>query len=173
MKKSILILLLFFSIIFVNAQQEFDKTDVGELLEQAKTNFKNIKGEKKSEKDGLILYACTHKSVLGEFGDILEDTKAGTAEYSMFVKYNSTIEDFKIALEEYVEAKFPEPNYLIFHDDDDGFEQVTVMSDIKNPDNPRKNYMIYTVDTDPKTGQKTFELVIFGLLSAQKSTDKK
>jgi len=173
MKKSILILLLSFSIIFVNAQQEFDKTDVGELLEQAKTNFKNIKGAKKSEKDGLILYACTHKSVLGEFGDILEDTKAGTAEYSMFVKYNSAIENFKIALDEYVEAKFPEPNYFIFRDIDDGFEEVTVMSDIKDPNKPKKTYLIYTVDIDPKTGQKTFELIIFGLLSAQKSTDKK
>src|SRR6218665_2752592 len=163
MKTFITILILALNSIYTNAQQQNDKTDIGELLEQAKTNFKSITGAKKLEKDGLILYACTHPSIFGEFGDIFKDTKTGTTNYSMFVNYNSATENFKKALDEYLEAKFPEPDYYIFRDIDDNFEEVTVMSDIKDPKKPKKTYLIYTVDIDPTNNQKTFELVIYGL----------
>lgn len=172
MKTFFTILIIAFNSVFANAQQQSDKSDIAALLEQAKTDFKNITGNKKSEENGVAIYACNHKSTLGELGDILKDSKTGETYYSMFINYNSATEEFKKALLDYVDLKFPSPEYYVIGDEDDDYEELLVYSDLTDPTKEKKQYLAYYIDTDPKTKKKTFELIIYGA-STQKVTFKK
>jgi len=167
MKKIIYLFILIFGTTVVSAQQQNGRPDdIGEVLEQAKTDFKNITGEKKQEENGVIFYACTHKSVFGQFGGIFKNTSSGKTTFVMALNYVTAVEDFKNALYDYIKEKFPEPEYYIGGDVDDDYEEVIVLS--ADPGN-RKQYLMYVVDTDPTTQNKTFVLTIYGA-SAQKVT---
>lgn len=162
MKKLLLTFLFALSVTGISAQNQNYKEDLRELLNLAKTDFISITGAKKSETDGIAVYVCTQPSLFGESGDIFKDSKNGTAVYSLFVKYNSTTEDLKKQVEEYIDANFPEKDYFVYKDIDGDFEEVSVHNDIRNSAKDMKQYLFYSVDTDPTTNTKTFELIIYG-----------
>ncbi len=170
MKSFITILMIAINSVFANAQ-DF-KPAIDELLDYAKTDFKSITGDKKSEENGMAVYTCTHKSDLGKLGDIIKDTKTGGIYYSMYLNYNDVVEDFIKSLNTYINQKFPSPEYYVIGDEDDDYEELSVYSDITDPTKEEKQYLAYFVDINPDTKKKTFELIIYGA-SSQKFSSKK
>ena len=168
MKKAIYLFLLIFSTTVVSAQQQSSEpNDIGEILEQANADFKDITGAQQAEENGFIFYTCTHPSVFGQFGGIFKDTSSGKTSFVMALEYVSAVEEFKNALYDYIIEKFPEPEYYIMDDVDEFYEELAVFS--ADPSD-RKQYLMYIVDIDPTTLSEVFSLTIYGA-SAQKVTE--
>ena len=133
------------------------------LLEDAKKNFKNVTGQKISESDGFITYACTAPNIFGEMGDILMDTKSGKKAYSMRIKYGTETEKIIQELDQLIDEKFPAPSYIVFTDiDDNGNEDIAVFSGDATPKEQKNQYLSYYIDVNPDTKAKIFELAIYG-----------
>ncbi len=159
--KTISTIVVLCSTFFCKAQSY--KNDMSKLLEDAKNNFKNITGQKKSESDGFITYACTAPNMFGEMGDILFDSKTGKKAYSMRIKYGTETEKIIQDLDQLIDEKFPAPNYIVFNDiDENGNEDIAVFSGDATPKEQKKQYLSYYIDVNPNTKAKIFELAIYG-----------
>lgn len=161
--------------LFAIAQQDHkteDKKAISELLQHAKNDFKDVTGEKVTEQDSVIHKYCTYNSYLGEMGFIAKDIKTGEIFYFFNEVDNSTIKGLSKTLNEYVKEKFPEKEYTILIDgadeNEDYWEVTTVYSYISaDTIGNRKQFLKYSIETNPQTKAQFFQLIIFGV-SAQK-----
>lgn len=159
--KTISTIALLFCTFFFKAQSY--KSDMSKLLDDAKSNFKNITGQKLSESDGIITYACKAPNVFGEMGDILMDSKSGKKAYSMRIKYGTETEKIIQDLDQLIDEKFPAPSYIVFNDiDENGNEDIAVFSGDTTPKEQKNQYLSYYIDVNPDTKAKIFELAIYG-----------
>jgi|GEM_PF-1901018 len=160
--KTLLTFAAFLSCILSTNAQSY-KSDITGLLENARSNFNAITGQKKSQNDGIITYTCTAPNVFGEVGDILVDTKTNKTVYSMRVNYGPETSKIVEQLTELIDEKFPEPDYVVFYDiDGNDNEDIAVFSGNILPSDQRKQYLSYYIDVNPDTRSKVFELVIYG-----------
>jgi hypothetical protein len=175
MKKRILTLVFAMATLFAIAQQDHkaeDKKSIAELFQHAKNDFKDITGEKVKEQDGVIYKYCTYNSYLGEMGFITKDTNTGEIIYFFNEVDDSAIKSLSATLKEYIKEKFPEKEYTILTDgadDDEDYWEVTMVYSYISSETMgnRKQFLKYSIETNPQTKTQFFQLIIFGV-SAQK-----